>query len=410
MFPAYDNLLPTLRRYDRTAPMLTWTGFFFSIATILVISRRNLPLAISAGAIVLGIFTLSFESLLERVIYTITDLTVIMLTLAMGLIPLIGGVMKETGQIDALVSNIRISRRFLLPLSASLMGLLPMPGGALLSAPILDRAGKGVSPALKAAINNWYRHLFILIYPLAPALIISTKICDLDIYACILYIMPICVIAAVLGYFFFLRKIDGRFKSDSEFSARGLLAPLAIVLCAPVIDFTLKRVTNIGSASTLIGVAIALLLAYVLAEKRPHLGRLTLQMKAWNFALIILGMFLYLHVFVETDLGSLIADLPLPPLMLAVSAGFLLALLTGRVQLPASIVLPVYLASAGSITPYFFTLIYVAMYFGYIISPVHPCLTVTCEFFGISIRRMMKELALPTAIIVIIVAGLTIAT
>jgi len=389
--------------------MLTWTGFLVSIATILIISRKNLPLAISAGAIVLGIFTLSLESLFERIIYTITDPTVIVLTLAMGLIPLIGGAMKETGQIDNLVSNIRIGRRFLLPLSASIMGLLPMPGGALLSAPILDRAGEGVSPTLKAAINNWYRHLFILIYPLAPALIVSTKICDLDIYICILYILPVFAVAAIIGYFFFLRGIDGRFRSDSEFSARELLAPLAIVLCAPTIDFTLKRVTDIGSASTLIGVSTALLLAYLLADKRPHLGRLTLRMKAWNFALIIFGMFLYLHVFVETDLGGLIAELPLPPLILAVSAGFLLALLTGRVQLPASIVLPVYLASAGSITPYFFTLIYVAMYFGYIISPVHPCLIVTCEFFGISIRRMMKELALPTAIIVLIVVALTIA-
>jgi len=111
-----------------------------------------------------------------------------------------------------------------------------------------------------------------------------------------------------------------------------------------------------------------------------------------------LGMFLYLHVFQASDADSIIAGLPLPPLMLAVVAGFVLSICTGRVQLPASIVLPVYLATVEVITPTVFALIYIAIFFGYIISPVHPCLVVTCEYFNVSIKEMIRKLAIPTGI------------
>ena len=88
---------------------------------------------------------------------------------------------------------------------------------------------------------------------------------------------------------------------------------------------------------------------------------------------------------------------------LAITAGSVLAFFTGRVQLPASIILPIYLGAVGGITLYVFALIYIAIFFGYIISPVHPCLVVTCEYFGVSIRTMLKKLAAPTAIVILIV-------
>ena len=170
--------------------LMTWAGFLISLAGILLISRKNLALGLACGAIILGVFTLPLGVLLDRIIFTLTDPTVLLLALAMGIIPLLGGTMKQSGQIDTLVNNIRLSQRYLLPFSAALMGLLPMPGGALLSAPILERGGRGVADPLKAVINNWFRHLFILIYPLNPALIVSAKICKLDVYQTLIYLLP----------------------------------------------------------------------------------------------------------------------------------------------------------------------------------------------------------------------------
>ncbi|MBD3170481.1 MAG: DUF401 family protein [candidate division Zixibacteria bacterium] len=380
------------------AMTLTWIGFIISLAVILTISQRNLPLALFLGAIILGAFTQSFSTMLERVLFTVTNPSIIFLTAAMIIIPVIGGAMKENGQIDSLVNNIRIPKRHMMPFSAALMGLLPMPGGALLSAPILDKAGKDIDSTLVATINNWYRHLFILVYPLAPALIVAAEIADIDVYHAILYLLPWALLANVLGYFFYLRKVHGKISHPAGFSRMGLIIPLVVILAAPFIDFVLKKFFGFGNEATLIGVSAGLFLSAALSHKKVNLWKVVVTMKAWNFGLIILGMFLYLHIFQASNARELIAGLPLPPLILAVTAGFVLGASTGRVHLPASIIFPVYLGIVNNITPFYFAVVYTSIYFGYIISPVHPCLVVTCQYFGIPIKDIIKDLAIPTLI------------
>ncbi len=383
--------------------LLTWIGFLVSLAGILIISRKNLAAGLISGALILGLFTLPVQSVFRQAIDTVSDPSIILLAIAMGLIPVLGGTMKESGQIDSLVNNVRLSRRYMLPFSAALMGLLPMPGGALLSAPIVERAGEGVSDELKAVINNWFRHLFILIYPLCSALIVSAEIAGLDVYQAIVYLLPAFFFALALGYIFFLRHVNGHPNRAQAFSWAGLAIPVVIILCAPLIDFSLKRLLSLGSLATLAGVSSGLLLSIGLSKRKLYLWRIMTGMRSWNFSLIIVGMFLYLHIFQQSDARSLIATLPLPPLMLAVCAGCLLGFVTGRVQLPASIILPVYLASVSSVEPEVFALIYVSIFFGYIISPVHPCLVVTCQYFHVPIRRMLVGLAAPTLLVVLVV-------
>ncbi len=170
--------------------IVTWVGFVVSLVIILVVARKSLPLALFCGAIVLGLFTMPVITIFEKILFTLTDLSIIFLALAMGVIPMIGGAMKQSGQMDDLVNNLRIGRKGLMALSPAIMGLLPMPGGALLSAPILEKGGEGVPNDLKVAINDWFRHLFVMIYPLSSALIASAKISDLSVYTAMLYLMP----------------------------------------------------------------------------------------------------------------------------------------------------------------------------------------------------------------------------
>ncbi len=387
---------------------MTWIGFVISLVIILLISKRNLAVALISGSIALGVFTLPLDLVLDRTIYTLTDSSIVLLAFAMGLIPILGGIMTDNGLIESLISNLRISRKYLLVSAAALMGLLPMPGGALLSAPILDKGGDGVSPELNSAINNWFRHLFILIYPLGPALIASAKIVNLDVYDVIPYLFPGAILAFILGYIFFLRHVKGYVHHTAVFSFSGLMTPLFVIVAAPVVDFTLKRMLSIGTLATLIGVCVSLGLSIMLGRDKIRIKSIIKRMKPWNFALIIIGMFLYLHIFQETSIGAMISTMPLPPLILAVTAGFLLGLATGRVQLPASIIFPIYLASITIVSPVVFALIYVAIYFGYVISPVHPCLIVTCEYFKIGVKDLMLKLAIPTLIVFAIVLFIAI--
>ncbi|RKX24201.1 MAG: hypothetical protein DRP47_11745 [Candidatus Zixiibacteriota bacterium] len=382
---------------------MAWFGFIVSLATIVIVARKNLALALAGGAVVLGLFTMPILEVTHQILRTVSDFSIIWLALAMGMIPILGGIMIENGQIESLVQNVRIKKRYLLAFAAAGMGLLPMPGGALLSAPILEQVGPNVPNDIKAAVNNWFRHLFILIYPLSSALIVAAKIAELDVYVAILYLLPIGLIAALLGYILFLRNIHGTTKYHKPFSWRGLIVPLTVILSAPVIDFSLKRIFSIGTFATLTGVATGLILAIILGEKRVDIAGVVSKTRPWNFALIIPGMFLYLYIFQESNARDIIATIPLPPLILALTGGFILAVATGRVQLPASIVLPVYLATGEPMTPFIFAMIYVATFFGYIGSPVHPCLIVSCEYFHVSVTRMVRNLAVPTLVIILLV-------
>lgn len=383
--------------------LTTWIGFLISLAGILVISRKNLALAITSGAVILGLFTMEPGLVLDRIVFTLTDSSIMILAIAMGIIPMLGGTMKDSGQIDSLIDNLRISKRYLLALSSAMMGLLPMPGGALLSAPILERAGVGVADDIKATINNWFRHLLILVYPLSPALIASAKISNLDVYTAIIHLLPWFLIALILAYFFFLRQVHGFLSYRNKFSFSGLTIPLIIILSAPILDFSLKRIFSLGTLATLIGVLVAFSLSLVLCQKKLDLRVIAGRMKPWNFTFILIGMFIYLHIFQESNARNLIATLPLPPLTLSVTAGFLLGFVTGRVQLPASIILPVYLSTIDRITPSVFGLIYTGIFFGYITSPVHPCLVVTSEYFHVSIKDLIRKLLPPVMIIFITV-------
>jgi integral membrane protein (TIGR00529 family) len=380
--------------------MLIWSGLIISLAAILLVARRNLPLALICGGIILGIFTLPFYEILRIIIITVGDVSVLLLALAMGVIPMIGGSMKASGQMDNLVNNLRIGKKGLMAFSPAIMGLLPMPGGALLSAPILEKGGVGVADDLKVAINNWFRHLFVMIYPLSSALIASAKIADLSVYNAMIYLLPTFLFALLLGYVFLIRKIEGKMEYEKAFSLRGLVLPLIIVLIAPLLDFTLKTYAAlpVNEIATIIGVTTAFALSLIMGGAKTNLWHIAKRMKPWNFTLIIIGMFIFLNIFKASNAAALIGTIPLPPVTLCVVAGFVLGFTTGRVLLPASIVLPVYL-TFGDITPVIFALIYTSIFFGYIISPVHPCVGVSLEYFNASMKGFLKLLISPTLII-----------
>ena len=146
--------------------MLIWLSFFLSLALLLIIARKNLWLGMFVGALILGIFNLKINLLFVEIAHTFTDVSILLLALAVGLIPIIGRALQTSGLLGNLVNNLQISRKGFLAFSPAFLGLLPLPGGALLSAPMLIKAGKDIEDETFVAINVWFRHILILIYPL----------------------------------------------------------------------------------------------------------------------------------------------------------------------------------------------------------------------------------------------------
>lgn len=390
-----------------------WVGFSLAIVALLGLAHRSLALAMFMAAGVLAAFTLSVNEVLAAVQITFTDSSVLLLTLIVGMIPLIGGALELSGGLDRLVENLRIGKKPFLVLAPALFGMLPMPGGALLSAPLIERGAGRIKSSIKAAANVWFRHGLLLVYPLCPALIASAKIAGLDIYVVIIALSPAFLLTMLLGYWLLLRGINGRLSSNKRFSLKGLLLPLGIILAAPAIDILLKTtVANINPpVTTAIGVAVSLALAISVGRLTlPDLRHITRTMQPWKFSLIVLAMFIFLNIFVVSGAPALFADLSLSPVLLGVVGGFLLGLITGRLQTPVSIIIPIYIAQHGTISSAAFAVTYFAIYLGYVISPVHPCISVSLEYFDTSLHGFLRTMAPATgiALLLTLILGMTI--
>ena len=381
--------------------MVAWIGFGLAIALLLAVSRRDLALGMAIAAATLAVFTLSPESLGGALWRTISDPSVLFLALIVGLIPMIGGAMETSGEMDRLVENLRIGVRPFLAFAPALLGMLPMPGGTLLSAPLIERAAGHTAPDVKAAANVWFRHVLLLVYPLGPALIASARVASLDVYAVIPYLVPAFLITIAVGYLFLLRRASGRLSQSGSFSLIGLVVPLAIILSAPLLDLLLSNTVDLPIAE--IGTTVGVTASLVAATAVGRLGSRQLlaifrRMKPWRYALIILAMFAFLNVFTASGVPERIAGMALPPVVLCVVVGAALGLITGRIQAPMSIILPIYAAGHGTITPATFAVTYFAVFIGYLLTPIHPCVSVSLQYFHSSLSGFWRHVAAPSAV------------
>lgn len=393
--------------------MITWIALIISLILLLVIAQRNLALGMFIAAIFLGLMTLSWNGFFSEVIDTFSDPSILSLAGLVAIIAMVGGILEESGQMKRLVENMRVGKRPFLGVSPALLGMLPMPGGALLSAPMVESSGEELDGDTKAVINVWFRHVLFLIYPLGPALIASAKIANLDVYRTIPYLAPFFLLSILIGYFLLLRETETKMRYTDVFSPRGLLVPLSIILLAPVVDIILKTFFNfpVSEYTTLIGVSLSFIGALAVSRYgSSDLYEVMWKMRPWKFALIVLGMFTFLNVFKASGAPGIIGDLAFPLPVLMVVIAFLLGLATGRIQAPASIVFPIFLArQGGEVVPLFaFAIAYFSIFIGYVISPIHPCVSVSIEYFNTSVGPYVRKIALPALISMVAVGVLSV--
>ena len=393
---------------------IIWFSFLLSLTLMIMIARKSIWLGFIVGALVLGVFNLSFKEILVQIQNTITDPSILLLALAVGLIPLIGGALEVSGLMDDLVNNLKMKRKSFLMFGPAFLGMLPMPGGALLSAPLVFRVGLDISDDKYTAINVWFRHTLILIYPLG-ALLVTTKMANLNLYTAMLYLIPGFILMIVLGYILLLKGIKGNLQNNNKSNIKKLLVPVGIILSAPIIHIILMSIFNppdpilsglrLGAGGPeiplLVGVLTSLILAFSFGKLDfKEIIPISIKMKPWKFFLIIIGMFLFLNLFQASNISKVLADIVFCKSFLIVGIATFLGFVTGRVQMPFAILLPIYYSKFGSgaMTYLVFAVMFFSTYMGYIISPIHPCVSVSIEFFGSTLKDFFKRMILPVAI------------
>jgi hypothetical protein len=93
---------------------------------------------------------------------------------------------------------------------------------------------------------------------------------------------------------------------------------------------------------------------------------------------------------------------------LLILLGFFLGFATGRIQLPISILIPIYLVQFTTPTmPLLdFIFIYTSISLGYLITPIHPCVSYSTEFFETNFLKVVKILGKPIIISFLLLLGI----
>jgi len=374
-----------------------WVSFLLVLILILIFSKYELSIVLSIGALIFAILTQI--DILASLISIFTALPIIFLAIAVAIIPILGGIMEESGLMLELVQKMNVSKKISMMVVPAFFGLLPVAGGALMSAPILDQIDKEVDVNRKVAINVWFRHVLILIYPISSAMIVASVLTGISLYLIFIALMPPFILMVFIGYFILVKNLKTN-ENPSERDLKKVFHNMIPIIIAPLIDFigrTFFKVV-IPEIFLLIGLIVSLGIALKFANmKITSIKNIAKKMKIWRFPLLIFAMFWFLDVFIRSGVAEEIGSLNLS-FILFILLGFFLGFATGRIQLPISILIPVYLSQyITTIMPLMeLIFLYCSIFLGYLITPIHPCVAYSTNYFKTNYKNVIKHLAIPT--------------
>ncbi|MCJ8500145.1 DUF401 family protein [Desulfatitalea alkaliphila] len=186
------------------------------IFVLLAIKRKwMLGNALMAGSVGLGlIFGMSLPEIARSTVRALGHPKTISLAMVVSLILVFSHMLEKSGQMERLLTHFKglIRRpRINLVIFPALIGLLPMPGGAIFSAPMVKNLGEehNLSGARLSYVNYWFRHIWEYWWPLYPGILLTTALAGVDLWQLVLYTLPMTVVAVGAGYWPLRGRIDG---------------------------------------------------------------------------------------------------------------------------------------------------------------------------------------------------------
>jgi len=231
---------------------------------ILVASRVRVPLGIAlvAGGLIVDIWAgRSIAAVLGDLGLSLAQPELWLLVINITLILEFGYYMAHEPNSHAILTASRRlggrhGRALSLVLIPASIGLVPMPGGALFSAPLVGEAlrEKSLPGAWKVSVNYWFRHIFEYWWPLYPVVIVTLSIFSLKSWQFFSLQIPFTLVSLLAGWFFILRR-QLVFLADEVVPAQGNNDRLLIVLLPIVIVVACTMLLPAGIRSVLPGVS-----------------------------------------------------------------------------------------------------------------------------------------------------------
>ena len=407
-----------------------------ALMLILVVNRLcgRLIVSVAVGALVLGVWSGHSPATMARVAWgRVWSLDSTLLLIVIFQVIALSSQMSATGVMGDLLTAVRglVSRRAAMAVLPAMIGLLPMPGGALFSAPLVESCDSdGSLPArLKSQANHWFRHIWEYWWPLYPGVLLAMKITRLEVWQFMLMGIPLSVCAAAAGWVFVLRRIppDGGPPRDRNAATARRVLVLLLPILVVIGSYAAIRLSHVALSRAwagapgmnryvpmLVGLCAAML---VLQLQRPvgrgRWRRVLLSPQAGKMVALV-AMVLVYGAFIEAELPDgrpLVAHMHaemeqwgIPVLAIVMLLPLVSGLATGLSVGFVGASFPIVMSLIGTdpdtnVRMATTVLAYGFGYVGQLLSPVHVCLIVTSEYFKTEVLGNALSLLKPVAVV-----------
>lgn len=399
-------------------------------ALVLFLIRRKQPLgtAFLAGALLLGAWSrMTPGQILISAGTTSIQAKTLLLNAIVVLILILSHSLDKVGQMKRLLASFRglsNNAKFNIVVFPALIGLLPMPGGAIFSAPMVGELGKEqqLDPEGKSLINYWFRHVWEFCWPLYPGPLLTASLASISIWLLAAMSIPLSLIAIGGGYVFLLNTvIQTESPASSNVSAVRLLIffkelfPIALVVVGALVGSAgiswgqhwLPALAVIPTELPLvISLLISILLVWVLNKASWAVVKTILVNKALlNMIYMVTAIYIFKGILVDSDavvdLSDFLAAQKIPVLLVMMILPAIVGLISGisvafvGTTFPVLISLLHTLQIDGLASLPYLILAFASGFMGVMFSPLHVCLILTGEYFEADVHRIYRRLWMP---------------
>jgi len=379
-------------------------GIVFVITLALTFKRVALWISLLVASFLTGIlFGMPIEKILVDFGRGALDSETLLLVGGLFTILWFSNLLKQTGRMDEVLQGFRLifrDVRFVIAILPAMIGLMPMMGGALVSAPMVVEGSDELklSPEKKTFINYWFRHVWEYVMPTYPAFIVACGLIGIPAVKFARLNFPLTIAAILSGICVGFWGVSRSLKPKNEMSGvtyRRLIINLSPFVVSLVLVIAFKVELMIGFGLTILGMIFLYRIDKDVIRKSL---KESISIGLLLAVVIIMGFKKVLESsHAVMGLSTYLSSSGIPAWMIAILIPLSIGIITGITIGPMGIGFPI-LIPLFQDDPNFLNYMMLAFASGVagdLLSPFHLCLILTKDYFGADLKGVYRLLWFP---------------
>jgi len=381
-------------------------GFIFFAIIILTFMKVNLWISLLGTTFLFGLlFHLPVVKIGTDLFSATLDEKTLLLIAALFAILFFSNLLKETGRMNKILEGFRHilkDIRVVIALLPAMIGLMPLVGGALVSAPMVVEGSDQLrlSPERRTFINYWFRHVWEYILPTYPALILAATLVGVPVRKLGWVNLPLTPVAilsgAMIGFWGISKSKEGG-EVPQRASVWELLKNLFPLIFALVLVIGFKVELAYAFGLTILG----MILFYRIDPKtvlKALKGSLSIELLLTVVTVMGFKKVLESSQAIFT-ISTFLSSSGVPFRLIAIFVPLVVGLMTGMTIAPIAIGFPILIPLFQNDPDFlnYMMLAFASGIAGDLLSPFHLCLVLTKDYFHAEWKGIFSLLWVPVA-------------